>query len=1335
MGMRRLATLDAAWRTWHRPVLRICRWTAYVAATLLVLGAAALVLAHSWLPTFASRKDQIAKFISQRSSYRVQIDRSEAYWHGLNPGLRVYGLTVYPPGSQEVAVRLKELRITLAWLPLLAGQIQINNLVLVDPDLSFERLADGTFRITGLAGVGKSIPGQGSGFLPWLFQQNDVSVQDGEVEWIDYKSTEPPLRLAHVNLSLQNSGNRHRLQMSATFPRTMCQACSFLADVTGNPFTGKNWEGEIDVQAEGLNTYVLPKIIRSKLPAGFDGRFNVNISSQWSNGVAVSLYGHAGVAALKLALSGIPAFDVKTAAARVNWTATSQGGSWTLQLDQLRLGLVSSPWSAGELRIEHNPYANHLFVQHVDVDDVDAFLERLKGSSKLLTTLRAIHPGGAVNNLRLRIDSKNGNVSGYAVEADMNGLRFDPYGEFPGVHGLTGHVSFGTAGGELVLASQVTKVALPLVFRRVIDVQSASGRISWERDDRSWRVNGKDLHVVADGATLQGHLVLRLPDDSNVSPHLDLQASLTNGNLADATRYYPNCLSEGLRDWLSQSVGSGTVSSGQVVIQGTLSDFPFRDGNGRFQVSAHIKNGVFRYLAGWPKIVNIDADLLASGPSLSVAGRSGNIRGLSVRRVAVTINDLAAVGGPVIQAVGQVTGPVDQTLSVLYASQIDPRPQLLVPGMHASGQGVLSLDLAIPTHDLSRMQVTGVYQLRDAAIHFPLPGVGLKSINGSLQFDRNGLNGGSVRGNLLGGEASLAVSTRRGTIPEASIVNLQASGTMTQAGLQRALGNVLGSRLSGDVPWNASLQLSRPGARFDLAMDLKGMGVQLPQPLDKPIGAAAKLTLQTRATGAGHQVLDLHVADKLNGRFVLDAPPGADWKLTRATVEIGGGPARLVAAPGLRMSIDTPQLDADRWWHVIRALGRNRFDSGFAKMLTAIDVRVGGLHFLGRSFGAFQMSAARQANGWLGTLNGDDVAGHLDVRPIPAASVPALVPEPAAAVDQDILGPPPAFGRSATQDVSGEKSLRNNVVNLVLQRLTIPQKPPAAGTGQTTEVDPRLMPELHLQVQNFQDWGKALGQLEVAAVPAAQGWHIQSVHIFQHDLDFSASGDWQVSQAGDQSTHINMQVQSADLGRVLDRLGYGGNLAQGHFQASGQWDWAGGPASFSAGRLNGSCALSLKNGRLPKISPGSAGRLLGLIDTRALTRYLTLDFSNVFGKGFTFDSIGAKVTVQNGNAYTKSLTVKGPSATIDVSGRLGLAARDMDLNITVVPRLGDQLTVTGMLLGGPVVGAAVAVFRNMLKGPLEQTTETQYAVTGSWDNPKVIKGGPLTPLDLLSTKK
>ena len=83
-------------------------------------------------------------------------------------------------------------------------------------------------------------------------------------------------------------------------------------------------------------------------------------------------------------------------------------------------------------------------------------------------------------------------------------------------------------------------------------------------------------------------------------------------------------------------------------------------------------------------------------------------------------------------------------------------------------------------------------------------------------------------------------------------------------------------------------------------------------------------------------------------------------------------------------------------------------------------------------------------------------------------------------------------------------------------------------------------------------------------------------------------------------------------------------------------------------KTDGDLTFTLHKGRIPKVSPG-AGRLLGALDLRSITRYLSLDFSNVFSKGLTFDRMQANVSVQQGNAYTRDLTIRTPGADLAIA--------------------------------------------------------------------------------------
>ena len=74
-----------------------------------------------------------------------------------------------------------------------------------------------------------------------------------------------------------------------------------------------------------------------------------------------------------------------------------------------------------------------------------------------------------------------------------------------------------------------------------------------------------------------------------------------------------------------------------------------------------------------------------------------------------------------------------------------------------------------------------------------------------------------------------------------------------------------------------------------------------------------------------------------------------------------------------------------------------------------------------------------------------------------------------------------------------------------------------------------------------------------------------------------------------------------------------------------------------------------------------------------------------------------------------------------LTSRIGLAARDLDLDIGVTPHLMEELALTGGLIGGPVVGAAVVVLHNLIKKPFEESTRIKYTVKGDWAEPIVSR--------------
>jgi len=121
----------------------------------------------------------------------------------------------------------------------------------------------------------------------------------------------------------------------------------------------------------------------------------------------------------------------------------------------------------------------------------------------------------------------------------------------------------------------------------------------------------------------------------------------------------------------------------------------------------------------------------------------------------------------------------------------------------------------------------------------------------------------------------------------------------------------------------------------------------------------------------------------------------------------------------------------------------------------------------------------------------------------------------------------------------------------------------------------------------------------------------------------------------------------------------------------------------------------------------------------ALPRRLSLDFSDVTEKGFSFDTLRGDFYLEKGDAYTDNLVVRGPAGETGIAGRTRVGKRDYDLTAVVTGDIGGSLSSASTAVGGPVVGAAVLAFTRLFKEPLKGVTRRYYRIVGPWDNPTV----------------
>jgi len=219
------------------------------------------------------------------------------------------------------------------------------------------------------------------------------------------------------------------------------------------------------------------------------------------------------------------------------------------------------------------------------------------------------------------------------------------------------------------------------------------------------------------------------------------------------------------------------------------------------------------------------------------------------------------------------------------------------------------------------------------------------------------------------------------------------------------------------------------------------------------------------------------------------------------------------------------------------------------------------------------------------------------------------------------------------------------------------------------------------------------------------------------------SGNWRPDR-GKQLSSVDVEISEGEMDRLMELFGYQQNIDGGNLSGSLRIAWPGPPWAFAPPLMEGKVKVRITDGQLLDVDPGAAGRMLGLLSLNSLPRRLSLDFSDIFDKGFSFDEISGSFVIDDGNAYTNDLLVDGPAAKIEISGRIGLIDQDYDELVTVVPSVKTGLPLAGTLAGGPAVGAVLLLAETLLQdrlGPLNRIAKQQYSVTGPWEDPVIEK--------------
>ena len=1161
-------------------------------------------------------------------------------------------------GRSKPAIVVKAVRVQLSWFALLRGRLWPAFVGAYGAQLDLRRTPTG-FHVIGL-------PRRPDTLFHWrslLRKEGTLAIVDGRIGliWSPHRAAS----FQHLNVSWVNGIAGRTLQVAATIP-TLCRRCAATIEFDNRSFQVKKFRGAIGLSVHGLNLHagaVLAQIpaIRS-LAGSVGGRF----WTSWQGGRINFAGGNVRLAnALVPATGRSRAFSVPQFSAKFSFTRRSQGFRFYGADVTAKLGGVAA--RTGTLYISKKAARWRVNAESIDLVQAAYLVRHIRHPAPRLVQVMSLHPQGRLLHLRLVLSA--GSHWAYQASTRFLGLGVEGSGTDPTFSHASGRLAATNRSGRLDLTGLRGSVHVPTVLASPIWVRSAHAELTWQVADNGFSFELPVFHIAtADGLADAALTVIHAHGQS---PHVSMTVTLHHVDVGALSHYYPRSLSPHLRRWLTRTIRGGLITSGHVTLNGPLDQFPFRHGGGLFRVDVHVIHGRYRFLPRWPEARHVHATVSERGAILSVLG-SGRLGGMVTPMVSVQAGSLGTSTG-VASVRLQGKGDLGALLAVILP-HVPAHLRRFVP-QSLSGQGPARLNLAIrvPFAHKDPLTLQGSVRLSRAVLDYPWTdgAVPIHHLTGTVGFSENGPDTGQLRGAVLGGPFSLTLERHgRGVLAKAH-------GSVSALGLQRIAG-VAAPYVKGPLPWH--LQITN-GQRFRMtaSADLHDVVLYLPYPAGKAQGIPAVAYAHLTADGRGtlfHAGIPHHLSVSYR------APAGL---LPASWVGVGSALPPRVLYPGLTVGVRSSYLNANVWARFVAGLSHvsdQAFPGAKSGILAprALHLYVGSFVLAGRSLGMVRAHFERVGTTWRGAVRGPNVLGTVDWQ---------------------------AHGRPT--------------LLLSFQRLVIPPVAGASHKSRLSEpIDPRGLPAVQFIANSLTVDGRALGRVIVDGAPFSDGFRFGRILIVRHRTTVSGHGLWTLHGGRQESTFV-LALHSHNLGVALGDWGLPNQVAGGRTNASAALNWPGGPANFSLGRLNAKVQFSVRRGRFIQVRQG-AGKLLGIFNVDSIANYLTLDFSNIFGRGFSFNSIDGGLMVELGVAMTtQAIHVHGASANIAVSGDADLAAQTFNLVLRVSPHIQNNVTLATGLLGGPVAGAAVLLMQKVFANEINESTGTTYLIKGPWSKPVIRK--------------
>lgn len=1235
-------------------------WTLF--AIVIVLFALLMSLLRYSLPYLDDNKERVENYISEQYAVDLTINELSASWSRSGPSIVLRGVNIAKGEQSPIALYVGELFLEIDFWPSIADfTLQSQQVVLsnLSLDIDLNKVRSGESKFPIIQALERI-------FLEHL---SNFSLMNSR---ITFSSKNSSSSFDIEDLSWLNKGNRHQGTGLFTVEGFADNHANFILDLYGDveSYSGSIYAQATDIDlSEWFNEFTE---LDGKLTAS---KGNVEAWARIKNGEIQRLDGEIKPTILNWQSGDFTLTNQITG----KFGAINKQDVWEFSLNEL---IIKSDENALSADFDGMYQASTgLTLQSRNPINLSTLLPISGLFSLSLADAIALHSLD-IPDFRINLAAHQGSVW---LRSNMADIAWQAQGNVIGASGIDLDIYLHNQHAKVLLTSSNGEVFSERLFDRNLVLSNANVPIFIDFT--------KQTSITIDEAQLQlDSLALKANAEyATLSNFLSLQVEIEPLPLATVPLWLPNHLmGENAKTFLSNAFkGAGQVKQAAVLWHGAIHDFPFdiAQNSGVFQSYVAIDNADFLFSDGWPQLSDLDINLLFENKALSMTSPASRLDQVVLTNLRADIPDLTTNSLLTITAQGKAAS-TDLTALMLQSTLADSLGHLLDTSVVIDGALTTDLQLSIPLDDGAQTRALGKVYLTDNTLTIPVINLKFEEAKGTVVFDNENIKVTGLQAKLFNQHVSgniLGVQTE-----QQYDLNVDLAGDWDMKQISSHLSSQFSEYINGMTTWNLDVALALAKADFTykalLKSDLIGVSSSLPSPFDKDPNSSKALVITAQGdTTASSISSSLAKLAKFDGALAHK-----EKQFNRAHLSIGPSEVE-TRGVGFSISGDFESLDAQQWYRTIESIssGVASNNTPILALPERIFIVTDKLILLGETFTDVDLRAKRSSDQWILDIDAEQINGNAVIHDEWSSK--------GIKVDAQYV-------RLAKPDT---QKMGDGVEQLL-------------DTRPKVSIDPKTLPSLDITCKSCVLYGFDLGHLEIKTEPNDDGLKINQVVMDNKFGKISSTGQW-YKRNQDHFTFISGEMFSKDFGEFIKQMGFNSGIQDSEANLSYTLTWKDSPFDLRFEDLDGQIDWRLSDGYLTEVSD-KGSRIFSLLSLNSLVRKLSLDFRDVFAKGFFYDSMKGSLQITEGKADTRDTIIDGAAGEIEIYGYTDLASQELNYNISFAPNVTGNLPVLVYFMVSPPSALAALALDQVLTSA-KVISNVNYSVTGTIKDPILIETG------------